>query len=121
MCDFATEKTVSRFRDRVKAFRMIQGLSAAALAIELGHSRSYVKAIEGGSLPASAKFKAKFYAIERRTYRKEFINGAITSRYVLPTELTIYIKPKRCRVCKRWMIAPAHQKVCDRAKCRRAA
>lgn len=123
MCGLSDEKTKRgiRFGARVKAFREAQGLSAIALAIELGHTRGYIKSIEGGSLQASSKFKAKFRALERRTYRKEFVNGAITSRYALPKELIIYIKPRRCVVCKRWMIAPSNQTTCDRETCKREA
>lgn len=120
MCGLHDEKAErSRFGDRIKAFRKSQGLTAVALAIELGHSRGYIKGIEGGSLNASDRFKKKFYALERRTYRKEFVNGAITSRYVLPSELVVFIRPRRCPICKRWMIAPAHQVTCDRASCKR--
>ena len=71
------KKSVARqlTRRQVKSFRKSQGWSATRLGLEManglprGYSRSYVKAIEGGSLP-SRDFSRSVFACSRAGDRR---------------------------------------------------
>ncbi len=93
-------------RKQVKDLRLSQGWSATTMAEEMGnglpgYSRSYIKSIEGGSLPITERFEARFRILRARLRGERVRSKEIVSRYRLPRRLVILPKPKRCPVC-RW-------------------
>ena len=108
---------------RIKAFRKRQQWSARELARELGgYTRSYIKSLEGGSLPVSKKFARAFCELEINTPSTPNASPAplpvIRSKYKLPTgEILLLARARKCPGCKRNVIMPyANQKYCD-AEC----
>ena len=111
----------------VKAWRNEKKLSASKLGQALGYSRSYIKAIEGGSLPVSAKFATKFRELQQS------INGhafepeppkpcSVITHYELPSSFEILAKPVRCKGCGKWIIPRfPNQKTHATKVCRRKA
>lgn len=95
----------------LKNWRLAHGYSAKQLGTKLNVSRSYVKSIEGGSLPASQKLIERFETLRQET------NGSadlpipepphvIITRHRLPERLEIAAKPRKCRErkCKVWFV-----------------
>ena len=116
-----------RFTARdVRAFRKAQGWSAARLGVELGngiesaqYSRSYVKHIEGGSLPLSRFFRERFATLRARVIGEQVHARQVLMRGRFPKRLVIAGKVKRCPVCG-WHFVGAvpNQKYCG-DKCAR--
>lgn len=103
---------------RVKRFRQEFNLSARKLAIAIGYSRSYVKSIEGGSLPVSAAFAESFLSYEKRVRRGTDSDFVFVAPYRLPRVLYILPRPRLCAGHKRPTIfATSNQKFCS-AECR---
>lgn len=93
----------------VKAWRAEKKLSAEKLGQMLGYSRSYIKAIEGGSLPVSKQFAAKFRDLRQATNGTPFEAEPpkpiqIVTRFELPMMIEILSKPVRCKGCHKWII-----------------
>ena len=92
-------------RGMVRAFRQQQGWSATELGRELsagigaGYSRSYIKSIEGGSLPVSRFFREKFLRLVERVRGEQVNAKQILMSGRFPKRLVIAAKPKRCDVC----------------------
>jgi len=114
-------------RRAVKSFRKSQGWSATRLGAEMangtsrGYSRSYVKAIEGGSLPISRFFQQRFCLLRARVIGERVRNKEWTVRGRAPKHLVIAVKPKRCAVCRGAFIgATPNQKYCSR-ECAKSA
>ena len=112
---------------RIKAFRKRQLWSARQLAREMGgYTRSYIKSLEGGSLPVSKKFARAFCELEANTPNTPSASPAplptIHSKYKLPSgEVLLLARARKCPGCKRNVIMPyANQKYCD-AECRERA
>jgi hypothetical protein len=123
-----TKKEFRFTRRTVREFRKAQGWSAARLGVELGngiagaeYSRSYVKHIEGGSLPLSRFFRERFAVLRARVVGEQVSAKQILMRGKFPKRLVIAAKPKRCAVCG-WHFVGAvpNQKYCG-PKCRKAA
>jgi len=103
-----------RFTARdVRAFRKAQGWSAARLGVELGngiesaqYSRSYVKHIEGGSLPLSRFFRERFATLRARIIGEQVQNKTWIIRGRAPRRLVIAGKLRRCDVCG-WHFPPS--------------
>jgi transcriptional regulator with XRE-family HTH domain len=113
-------------RKQVKDLRRSQGWSARTMAQEMGnglpgYSRSYIKSIEGGSLPITERFEARFKILRARLMGERARSKDIVSRYRLPRQLVLLAKPKRCPTCKWFFVGrvPA-QKYCS-DECGRAA
>jgi transcriptional regulator with XRE-family HTH domain len=107
---------------RIRRLRDAQGWSAHELACKLNCTRSYVKSLEGGSLPVTHRFAMRFVALERQTYAEAALHKQIKSLYPLPRELKIMARPRKCRVCKEWFIfASPRQRVCKDPECQRIA
>ena len=111
----------------VKNWRNEKKLSAARLGQMLGYSRSYIKAIEGGSLPVSAKFASKFRELQKtengQTFEPEPPKPCtIITHYDLPTSFEILAKPVRCKGCGKWIIPRSpNQKTHVTRACQRKA
>lgn len=109
---------------RIKQFRNRQQWSARQLGRELGgYTRSYIKSLEGGSLPVSKKFARAFCELENNTpTAAPRALPTIHSKYKLPPgEILLLARARRCPGCKRNVILPyANQKYCD-ADCRARA
>jgi transcriptional regulator with XRE-family HTH domain len=104
-------------RARVRQFRKRQLFTMREFAYALGYHPNYIRAVECGALPVSRIFATKFLRLEQDTYSKQIIQ----SRYILPREVLILAKARKCAGCKRSVILPyAHQKYCD-ATCRARA
>lgn len=92
-------------RGAVRAFRKQLGWSATELGRELsagigaGYSRSYIKSIEGGSLPVSRFFREKFLRLVERVRGEQVNSKQILIKGRFPKRLVIAVKPKRCDVC----------------------
>lgn len=103
-----------RFTRRdVHAFRRAQGWSAARLGVELGngiasaqYSRSYIKHIEGGSLPLSRFFCERFANLRARIIGEQVQNKSWLIRGRAPKHLVITSKLRRCDVCG-WHFPPS--------------
>jgi hypothetical protein len=102
----AHDKQIRVTRGEVKRLRRAQGWSAARLGVELGngiagaqYSRSYIKSIEGGSLPLSRFFVEKFLNLRARVIGEQVSAKQILMRGKFPKRLVIAAKPKRCDVC----------------------
>ena len=116
----AVEIRVKRFLSgrTLKAWRKEHGYSAHALAVELGISRAYVKSIEGGSLPASQKVIARFYALreqmgEGSAPAQEETPRRVISKYALPQSFEILARPVKCKTCHAFFIPRTpQQKFC---------
>lgn len=107
---------------RIKKFRDFQALSAFELGVALGYTRSYIKSLEGGSLPIRHKFATKFALLERRAYAAAAQTQQIQSIYPLPRQLKIMVKPHRCPHCREWFLFPSPaQRICTDPECRRKA
>lgn len=107
---------------RVKNFRKAQGVSAYELGCKLGCTRSYIKSIEGGSLPVSHSFAVRFSQLERRTYAEQTKGRTIQSKHPLPAHVKILARPRRCKICGEWFVFPdQRQRVCTGAACKREA
>lgn len=92
---------------RVKRFRKRVGLSASKFAQELGgYSRSYVKSIEGGSLPITQRFAGKFFAFVASDKARERGGLVLVSKHGLPRRgvLEILNAPRRCDGCGKWFV-----------------
>ncbi len=114
------QKTVTP--TRIRRLRDVQGWSAHELACNLNCTRSYIKSLEGGSLPITHRVAMKFIALERQTYAEAARHKQIKSLYPLPRELKILARPRKCRVCKEWFIfASPRQRVCNDPECQRIA
>ena len=99
---------------QVKQFRHAQEWSATELGRELGgYSRSYVKSIEGGSLPTTPRFVKRFDELRRRIIGERVRSRDYVSRWTLPKRLIIASKPRKCAVCH-WYFTPRvpNQKYC---------
>ena len=114
-------------RRQVKSFRKSQGWSATRLGLEManglprGYSRSYVKAIEGGSLPISRFFAQRFRLLRARVIGEQVRSKDWVFPGRTPKHLIIHAKPKRCPVCRKAFIgATANQKYCS-AECKASA
>jgi transcriptional regulator with XRE-family HTH domain len=112
---------------RIKQFRKRRGWSARILARELGgYTRSYIKSLEGGSLPVSAKFARAFCELEANSPSSPHTvpptPPTIRSKYKLPPgDVLLLARARKCPGCKRNVILPyANQKYCD-AACRARA
>lgn len=109
---FLTGKTL-------KTWRKAHGYSAHALAVALGVSRSYIKSIEGGSLPASQKLIARFDALREKlgegsapTPETETARRVV-SRHKLPASFEILARPVKCKTCHAYFIGRTpQQKFC---------
>lgn len=93
----------------VKRWRNEKNLGAEKLGQMLGYSRSYIKAIEGGSLPVSKQFAAKFRELQQTMNGKVFEPELpkllqIVTHFELPAEIEILSKPIKCRGCGKWII-----------------
>ena len=92
-------------RGVVRTFRRQQGWSASKLGRELsagigtGYSRSYMKSIEGGSLPVSRFFREKFLRLVERVRGEQVNAKQILMSGRFPRRLVISGKPKRCDIC----------------------
>ena len=112
----------------LKTFRLARGWSARRLARELGgYTRSYIKSLEGGSLPISRKFARAFAELEARAVGPDETadpaRGPILfAKFKLPPpDILLLAKARKCRGCRRWVILPyAQQRYCD-AVCRQRA
>ncbi|MBM3130564.1 MAG: helix-turn-helix transcriptional regulator [Chloroflexi bacterium] len=103
---------------RIRQLRDAQGWSAYELACKLNCTRSYIKSLEGGSLPITHRFAMRFVALERQTYAEAARHKQIKSLYPLPRELKILARPRRCRICREWFIFPhPQQRVCTDPQC----
>lgn len=116
-------------RREVKAFRHSQGWSAARLGVELGngiegaqYSRSYVKSVEGGSLPVSRFFAERFGIVRARVIGEQVRSVEIKKHFrKFPKRLVIAGALKRCDVCGWHFVASTpNQKRCGLV-CARAA
>lgn len=104
---------------RIRQLRDAQGWSAHELGCKLNCTRSYIKSLEGGSLPITHRFAMRFVALERQTYAEAARHKQIQSLHPLPHEITILARPRRCRVCREWFIFPCpQQRVCTDPECR---
>ena len=113
----ATEMTQLVTRARVRQFRKRRLFTMREFAYALGYHANYIRAVECGALPVSRIFATKFLKLEQDTYSKQIIQ----SRYILPREVLILAKARKCAGCKRSVILPyANQKYCD-ATCRARA
>jgi transcriptional regulator with XRE-family HTH domain len=107
---------------RIRLFRDLQGWSAYELACKLNCTRSYIKSLEGGSLPVTHRFAVRFAALERQTYAEAARHKHIKSLYPLPHEIKILARPRRCHICREWFIFPyPQQRVCTDPQCRASA
>lgn len=107
---------------RIRQLRESQGWSAYELGCKLNCTRSYIKSLEGGSLPMTHRFAMRFVALERQTYAEAARHKHIKSLYPLPREIKILARPRKCVVCKQWFIFPnASDRVCTDRQCRRVA
>lgn len=105
---------------RIKQLRDAQGWSAYELGCKLGCTRSYIKSLEGGSLPITHRFALRFVALERQTYAQAARHKQICTRHPLPRQITILARPRKCCVCKAWFIFPnTRDRVCTDRQCRR--
>jgi hypothetical protein len=116
------KKQIKVTRGAVKGFRKGLGWSAARLGIELGsgiegaqYSRSYVKSIEGGSLPLSRFFCERFALTRARVIGEQLQNRNWLIKGRAPKRLVIG-KVRRCDVCE-WHFCPStpNQKRCGPA------
>ncbi len=109
----------------VKDWRHEKGLSAASLGKMMGYSRSYVKAIEGGSLPVSRQFAEKFRELRENKQAMEPEPPkpiTVISHYTLPQSIEILAKPIKCRGCYKWILPRSpNQKTHATKACRRKA
>ena len=97
-------------RARVRQFRKRQLFTMREFARALGYHPNYIRAVECGALPVSHIFAIKFLRLEQDTYSAR----QIRSRYVLPRDVLILAKARKCPGCKRYVILPyANQKYCD--------
>ncbi|GIL15281.1 MAG: hypothetical protein BroJett039_04540 [Chloroflexota bacterium] len=102
---------------RIRQFRKRRLFTMREFAYALGYHPNYIRAVECGALPVSRIFATKFLRLEQEQYSKQ----AIQSRYILPHDVLILAKARKCAGCNRHVILPyANQKYCD-ADCRRAA
>ena len=95
----------------VKKFRKEQGWSAEDLGHEMGlgidsqsYTRSYIKSIEGGSLPITERFAARFFLLRESVMGGRVHAKQITSPFFLPRSFEILARPKKCRVCGKWKV-----------------
>jgi hypothetical protein len=93
----------------VKKWRNEKKLSAAKLGHFMNYTRASVKAIEGGSLPVSKQFAAKFRELQQSINGRAFEPESpkpitVVSYYELPATIEILAKPVRCRGCNKWII-----------------
>ncbi|MBI5651481.1 MAG: helix-turn-helix transcriptional regulator [Chloroflexi bacterium] len=106
---------------RIKQLRDAQGWSAYELGCKLGCTRSYIKSLEGGSLPITHRFAMRFVALERVTYAQAARHKQIRTIHPLPKQITILARPRKCAICRAWFIFPnASDRVCADRECRRA-
>lgn len=106
---------------RVRAFRQRQEMTSRELAYALGYHPNYIRAVECGALTVSRIFETKFLRLERETYTTAAQKKEIRSKYLLPRNLLILARSRKCAGCKRYVILPyANQKYCD-AQCRARA
>ena len=106
----------------VNQWRKARGISARVLGVELDYAKSYIKQIEGGSMPLTANFERKFRAFQHKTQTQEYKTRQIESRYPLPRQIKILARPRRCKVCQEWFIfSDPKQDVCTSTHCRREA
>lgn len=102
---------------RVKEFRKKNLLTRRDLSYALGKSQGYIRAVECGALPITKPFATTFLRVEQDSYGARHIQ----SKHVLPRDVLILAKPRKCRGCKRMVVfGNAMQKYCD-ARCKRAA
>lgn len=88
-----------------KQFRKQIGYSATAMGRALGISRSYVKHIEGGSLPIRQRVARAFADLQARFAGKPSQRDpVIISRFAMPAEVRLLAKPRKCRGHRRWHI-----------------
>lgn len=106
---------------RVKKLRRTAPMTMRELSYALGYHPNYIRAVECGALPVSRFFEMKFLRVEREIYAKAASEQRIRSRHILPANVLILAKPRKCAGCKQWVIfkTPA-QKFCD-AECRHRA
>jgi transcriptional regulator with XRE-family HTH domain len=106
----------------IKSWRKQRHISARVLALELGYrGREYIKKLESGYFPITAKFAKRFNAYKNQVQRREQRENKIETRYALPPQIKILARPRRCAMCNEWFIFPnATDRVCTDRKCRRA-
>lgn len=107
----------------IREWRKKRGISARVLALELGYNgRTYIKKIEGGSLPVTIPFTRKFVRFKNETETREIATREIQSPRPLPPRLKILATPRKCKFCGEWFIFPyPHQRVCTSRTCQSAA
>lgn len=109
---------------KVKNWRLAHKWSAEKLAGELAYGRSYIKSIEGGSLPASQKFIERFQELITRTTGRTFPTDTpeVTARvrFKLPKSFEIQAKPVRCRKCRKWFVPHTTQQIFCSDTCRKS-
>ena len=106
---------------RVKKLRRNAPMTMRELSYALGYHPNYIRAVECGALPVSRFFEMKFLRLERETYAKAAHEQRIRSRHVLPPNVLILAKPRKCAGCREWVIFKSPtQKFCD-AECKQRA
>lgn len=98
-------------------------MSARELGLALGYrGREMVAHVECGAAEMTGQFAARFERYKNRIQARERRDGKIQTRYVLPNQVKILVKPRRCRFCREWFIfGHPRQRVCTGRKCRKAA
>ena len=111
--------------ETVKSWRKAHGWSAQKLATDLGgYGRSYIKSIEGGSLPASQKFIERFNELrvmmgERKAehpHDKE-TTAQVVAAFALPKSFEIKARPVRCAACRAYFIPRTVQQIFCGPRC----
>lgn len=116
--DGGPDTTAIVTRVRVRQFRKRQLFTMREFARALGYHPNYIRAVECGALPVSRIFATKFLRLEQETYS----NRQIQSRYILPRDVLILARARKCAGCRRNVIFPhATQKYCDKHCRERAA
>jgi len=106
----------------LKTWRKQRHLSARELGQALGYrGREYIKKLESGYFPITAKFAKRFNAYKNQTQLREHREHKIETRYPLPAQIKILARPRKCAVCREWFIfANAADRVCTARQCKRA-
>lgn len=105
----------------IKMWRKQRHLSARELGQALGYrGREYIKKLESGFFPITAKFAKRFNTYKNQVQAREQREHKIETRYALPAQIKILARPRKCVVCKEWFIFPNQSdRVCTGRECRR--
>jgi len=105
----------------IKTWRKARHLSARELGQALGYrGREYIKKLESGYFPITAKFAKRFNAYKNQVQAREQRERKIETRYALPPSIKILARPHKCVICKGWFIfANATDRVCTDRRCKR--